>query len=376
MVREYAKRRRAEIKKASNYSDGDWFHNGTEVLQTVKTHHENIIRDLRPKDYVTKEILLTLVTNMLQKPQGRMSLLNINFHSRQIIENAKTKLTNWGVKSNPSRSQTQSTHDSGSDSDSHPSLNYDSQSDQLRRSWDSRSQKQKLFANQKVSPSPSLELTSHWQSPGTSRHQRFSDHSGPWSSMQNHNQLPRADQSLQKFRRKEVVRFPTATNNTSIIDQTSASNGMTFEAEGLSNSQFTNGLAKQYAEGSLKLNKSLSSRRIEKMRNGSLTNRDANYAGGNCAATTMTPILHFPPALTIPPPQFPQQATPQNALQINYQAPYRESVMQERHPELSVAAGLEWKRAKESGRVVTPLEKGLLELLAGRDHVRLYFVTR
>ena len=319
---------------------------------------------------MTKEVLLTLVANMLQISEGRVPLYVVNFHSAQIIENAKRKLSNARPKSGPSHSQSQITHDSRSDSDGHSLVVHDVSLDQHRLSWDSILPSREFVNHQKALPFQSLNVTSHRSNPDSPHYQKVSDLGTPYSSMRRHKQS--LSQGALTFQNKDAVRSPTDTNSTFSTDTTCAPISMLSGAENLSKSESSakdSEAAKHYIKNKVDCRANFSSRRMEKMPENLSQNQDARYAAASRDAIAINPDVNFPPTLSTLPVRSPQQATPISAFITSTQAPYLESAVQERHPEMSVAEGLEWKRRKESGEAVKELEKSLLELLAGRDHV-------
>ncbi|KAL8702872.1 MAG: hypothetical protein Q9201_003963 [Fulgogasparrea decipioides] len=68
-VREYRNRRREEVKKMRNWEGEYIFHDGTEVLSTVRGIHKHIMKEARELDQVTVEILRHVDVGMLLKEQ-------------------------------------------------------------------------------------------------------------------------------------------------------------------------------------------------------------------------------------------------------------------------------------------------------------------
>src|SRR5436190_18169791 len=64
-VIDYRRARRAETNEISNFRGGHCFHNGEKVLTAVLETHKIVTLDLNPVDYVTKDVLDSMVTEML-----------------------------------------------------------------------------------------------------------------------------------------------------------------------------------------------------------------------------------------------------------------------------------------------------------------------
>ncbi|KAL8793424.1 MAG: hypothetical protein Q9195_004010 [Heterodermia aff. obscurata] len=70
-VEEYSKRRRIEVKKTGRFTEeDDCFHNGKdELLNCVDQNHNELAKDVRARDYITKKVLKMIKEDMLRPSQ-------------------------------------------------------------------------------------------------------------------------------------------------------------------------------------------------------------------------------------------------------------------------------------------------------------------
>lgn len=91
----YRQERQQEIYKHGTVQDGSCFHDGENVLDTVKDMHRRLMKDgeVRPKDHVTRPVLDQMVTSMLEEsPGGRQNATWLWKKSQKIIDEAQKEL--------------------------------------------------------------------------------------------------------------------------------------------------------------------------------------------------------------------------------------------------------------------------------------------
>ena len=93
-VLEYRQQRQKETQRLPDFRDGDCFHNGQDVLETVQQNHAELVNSVRPCDYVTKSILKMIEEDMLRSAEshGRRDTVYLYKHSTQLTQAAKVKL--------------------------------------------------------------------------------------------------------------------------------------------------------------------------------------------------------------------------------------------------------------------------------------------
>ena len=64
-VVDYRRQRMAKTDKIPNFKGGDCFHDGERVLKAVLDAHKDIEQRLRRSDYITKDVLDSMVEEML-----------------------------------------------------------------------------------------------------------------------------------------------------------------------------------------------------------------------------------------------------------------------------------------------------------------------
>lgn len=90
-VVEYRRRRRTEFKEKI-CKDGECFHDGRNVLDTVKQIHSETLTNRRVNDHVTPSVLEGLVRQMMIVEGSRLPAKFVFEESKRIIQDAKTKL--------------------------------------------------------------------------------------------------------------------------------------------------------------------------------------------------------------------------------------------------------------------------------------------
>ena len=88
----YRQGRQQEIYKRGTVQDGSYFHDGENILDTVKAMHHRLMKsgEVRPTDHVTQPVLDQMVTSMLEEnPDGRQNAYWLYKRSKKIIEEAQ-----------------------------------------------------------------------------------------------------------------------------------------------------------------------------------------------------------------------------------------------------------------------------------------------
>ena len=89
-VDEYRRRRRQEFKEKTN-TDGECFHDGENMLDTVEQIHAETLSNRRVSDHVTPLVVEQLVPNMMIVGGSRLTAKFIFESSKRMITKAKTK---------------------------------------------------------------------------------------------------------------------------------------------------------------------------------------------------------------------------------------------------------------------------------------------
>ena len=89
-VDEYRRRRRQEFKEKTS-TDGECFHDGFNMLDTVEQIHTETLSNRRVSDHVTPSVLEKLVPDMMIVDGTRLNAKFIFESSKRIIDKAKTK---------------------------------------------------------------------------------------------------------------------------------------------------------------------------------------------------------------------------------------------------------------------------------------------
>lgn len=90
----YRDARKLETDKINNFKDGDCFHDGDKVLKVVSEQHEELLNGLRRQDYVTKFVLESMVSEMLDDADCRPTAKVLWGKVRRINERAMVQLNN------------------------------------------------------------------------------------------------------------------------------------------------------------------------------------------------------------------------------------------------------------------------------------------
>ena len=94
----YRDQRKNETGKDPTFLDGAAFHNGKNVLESVKVMHERLLGgeepgQIRPCDYVTRSVLEQMVASMLEVcPEHRPKAQVLYQNSKRILEKAQRRL--------------------------------------------------------------------------------------------------------------------------------------------------------------------------------------------------------------------------------------------------------------------------------------------
>ena len=89
---EYSRRRREETARIHGFRDGDCFHDGERVLDTVTKIHRNLADDIRSSDHVTGAMVHMVTEEMLIESQSRTSAKSLSYRTKRILEDAEAKL--------------------------------------------------------------------------------------------------------------------------------------------------------------------------------------------------------------------------------------------------------------------------------------------
>ena len=89
---EYSRRRRAETAPIHDFRDGDCFHDGERVLETVTKIHRDLADDIRPSDHVTGAMVNMVMQDMLVESEFRISAKILYHKTKGILQEAETKL--------------------------------------------------------------------------------------------------------------------------------------------------------------------------------------------------------------------------------------------------------------------------------------------
>jgi hypothetical protein len=85
-VMDYRRRRKAETDQLRDFRDGDCFHDGYKVLNAVRETHRNIERSLRVTDNITKQVLDTIIKEMLWESDVRPTANQLRQKPTQLLK--------------------------------------------------------------------------------------------------------------------------------------------------------------------------------------------------------------------------------------------------------------------------------------------------
>ena len=91
-VSEYSRRRREETARIHGFRDGDCFHDGERVLDTVTKIHRDLADDIRSSDHVTGAMVHMVTEEMLIESESRTSAKSLSYRTKRILQDAETKL--------------------------------------------------------------------------------------------------------------------------------------------------------------------------------------------------------------------------------------------------------------------------------------------
>ncbi|KAM0797870.1 hypothetical protein BDR22DRAFT_428266 [Usnea florida] len=89
---EYSRRRRAETARIPGFRDGDCFHDGERVLDTVTKIHRDLADDIRSSDHVTGAMVNMVTEEMLIESEVRTCAKRLDYRTKRILREAETKL--------------------------------------------------------------------------------------------------------------------------------------------------------------------------------------------------------------------------------------------------------------------------------------------
>ena len=377
MVTEYSTRRIEENFAVMGIEDGDCFHNGAEVLQAVKKHHNYIIGNLRPKDYVTKAVVRGLVKLMLQKRAGRPDIRNICTWSENIIQGAKTKLKPVNT-SRIRQSQVYAAESSEADSTCSelPQTPTESRPVHDRRSPASKSPRQRSSPGTAFLPETSVTAAS------TSYRDSFGQHVGPsYGSSQNLQRLSKQSTPCASDRQAvsdpdehlfsdtlPTQAFPdkpkSAVDLYPQLSTSEQSQAISHERWTLKESRERNSKDSRGAppdEAQTFLHPPSHAHEPTSTTIGRTESKSSPRSGRRIAPDLRTPIS---PAAFHHRGQSTKEATP------DITAAGSTKAVSVHHPSMTVAEGLDWKKDREQGtRRLEGLDTQSLQILDDRDHV-------
>jgi hypothetical protein len=89
----YRQERQDDTSRLFEFKDGRAFHDGQTVLPSVSSMHEEVLKNVRKSDYVTKPVVRKMITEMLDEADGRPNTKQLFRKSENILRDAKKKLT-------------------------------------------------------------------------------------------------------------------------------------------------------------------------------------------------------------------------------------------------------------------------------------------
>ena len=84
-LQEFRRKREIAISQIPDMKNGDWFHNGNNVLPIVLKTMKDLEKDFRKSDQVTEAILEKMVKNMLDVPEVRYTAKGLHVQARRIL---------------------------------------------------------------------------------------------------------------------------------------------------------------------------------------------------------------------------------------------------------------------------------------------------
>ncbi len=88
----YRQERQDETKQLFEFKDGRAFHDSQNVLQSVASMHEEVFENVRKSDHITRSVVKTMITEMLDEVDGRPNPKQLMVKARNILKDAEKKL--------------------------------------------------------------------------------------------------------------------------------------------------------------------------------------------------------------------------------------------------------------------------------------------
>ena len=132
-VEQYRVQRQQEVaQKLNNPEDGDLFHDGEVVLNTVEESHTSIHDSHRIDDFITPRIVNEVIGEMLKDQRLRISAIQTYVKSEKAIRAAAKELQNFrGVSASPTSSTRHSNLNADSNQSVEPELPQQASADRL-----------------------------------------------------------------------------------------------------------------------------------------------------------------------------------------------------------------------------------------------------
>lgn len=372
-VVEYRRRRRTEFKEKI-CKDGECFHDGRNVLDTVKQIHSETLTNRRVNDHVTPSVLEGLVRQMMIVEGSRLPAKFVFEESKRIIQDAKTKLaetTHNMVQHDKCHSLSQAGHSLPLMPPNLPpdlglGLAFQSTPDHAGQ-WASKLSDSLYTAERAVELHGSQ---SNGSSPQGRPYSGASQYENPhvYESQSTNHSGDSQESPFLPPRPGRVASYPHQQPSRVLENQHTFAIPNGRRNELLHNNRFSTIVETP-------LNRIDGSQNIRRRDTRNFPLQDPEYSSPDYANEDLfrssvggDPSNPKTLGLTAaPPPGLPKShddavalASPTSRNSTSNQLP---------HPELSVTKGIEWKRGKKLGRKPRLDDEGLLEELKGRDHV-------
>ena len=372
-VVEYRRRRRTEFKERI-CKDGECFHDGRNVLDTVKQIHSETLTNRRVNDHVTPSVLEGLVRQMMIVEGSRLTAKFVFEESKRIIQHAKTKVaetTHNMVQHDKGHFRSQTGHSLPLMPPNLPpdfglGLALQSMPDQAGH-WASKLNDSPYTAERAIELHGSQSSGSSLQGRPYSGGSQYENPYVHESQSTNH----AGDSQESPFlppRPGRVASYPHQPQSRVLENQHTFSilNGRCNEP--LHNNRFSTIVETP-------LNRIDGSQNIRRRDTRNFPLQDPKHSspenanedpfrssvGGDLSNPRTGGLAAAPPSGS--------PKSPDDAVALASPTPRNTMPIQLPHPELSVTKGIEWKRGKKLGRKPRLDDEELLEELKGRDHV-------
>lgn len=106
---QYRRERSEEISSIPEFQDADCFHNGREVLNTVRESHQMSTANLRTGDCITKAVVEQMIREMLYDAEARPTAVKLWHKSKEIVKEARRELQRIETSRSPEHGPSRST---------------------------------------------------------------------------------------------------------------------------------------------------------------------------------------------------------------------------------------------------------------------------